>query len=102
VARLLQQVGTHLKVVYFLFDGEFGHNDAMQMVRQLGLHLVSKLRNNSALYFPYEGPYSGRGPRRKYGQKLDYRNMSSNYLQSTSIDNEIKTQGIVSRHKFLS
>jgi putative transposase len=39
-------------VVYFLFDGELGHNDAVQMVRQLGLHLVSKLRDNSALYFP--------------------------------------------------
>jgi hypothetical protein len=26
------------------------------MVRQVGLHLVSKLRDNSALYFPYDGP----------------------------------------------
>jgi hypothetical protein len=29
------------------------------MVRQLGLHLISKLRHDAALYFPYEGPYSG-------------------------------------------
>jgi putative transposase len=91
LARLLQQVGTPFKVAYFLFDGEFGHNNALQMVRQVGLHLVSKLRYNSALYFPYEGPYSGRGPRRKYGKKLDYRNLPSKHVQATSIENGIKT-----------
>jgi putative transposase len=91
LARLLKQIGTHLKVVYFLFDGELGHNDAMHMVRQLGLPLVSKLRYNSALYFPYEGPYSGRGPRRKYGKKLDYRNLPSKHVQATSIEEGIKT-----------
>jgi putative transposase len=91
LARLLQQIGTHLKVEYFLFDGELGHNDAVQMVRQVGLHLISKLRYNSALYFPYEGPYSGRGPRRKYGKKLDYRHLPSEYLQATSIAEGIKT-----------
>jgi putative transposase len=58
----------------------------------VGLHLISKLRYNSALYLPYDGPYSGRGPRRKYGQKLDYQNMPSEYLKATSIDKEIKTQ----------
>jgi putative transposase len=91
LARLLEQISDHLKVVYFLFDGEFGHNDALQMVRQLGLHLVSKLRDNSALYFPYEGPYAGRGPRRKYGKKLDDRNLPSKHLKITSIADGIKT-----------
>jgi len=71
IKSLLQQIGDAFKVVYFIFDGELGHNDALQMVRQVGLHLVSKLRYNSARYFPYAGPYCGRGPRRKYGKKLD-------------------------------
>jgi putative transposase len=44
IKRLLEQIGDAFKVVYFLFDGELGHNDAMHMVRQVGLHLVSKLR----------------------------------------------------------
>jgi hypothetical protein len=91
IQRLLQQIGEVCKVVYFIFDGELGHNDAMQMVRQVGLHLVSKLRYNSALYFPYAGPYVGRGPRRKYGQKLDYEKIPSVYLQTTSIDEDIET-----------
>jgi putative transposase len=91
LARLLEQIGTHLKVVYFLFDGELGHNDAVQMVRQVGRHLISKLRYNAALYFPYKGPYLGRGPRRKYGKKLDYRNLPAEHLKATSIDDGIKT-----------
>jgi len=92
IKRLLEQIGETFQVVYFIFDGEFGHNDALQMVRQVGLHLISKLRHTSALYLPYDGPYLGRGPRRKYGQKLDYQHMPSEYLQATSIDKEIKTQ----------
>ncbi len=91
IKRLLQQIGEAFKVVYFIFDGELGHHDALQMVRQVGLHLVSKLRYNSALYWPYTGPYAGRGPRRKYGKKLDYRNIPSAYLQATSIDEGIET-----------
>ena len=92
IKRLLAQISDAFKVVYFLFDGEFGHNDAMQMVRQVGLHLISKLRYNSALFFPYDGPYWGRGPRRKYGKKVDYHHIPSTYLQSISMDKEIKTQ----------
>ena len=92
IKRLLEQIGDTFKVVYLIFDGELGHNDALQMVRQVDLHLISKLRYNSALYLPYDGPYSGRGPRRKYGQKLDYRNIPSEHLKATSIDKDIKTQ----------
>lgn len=92
IKRLLAQIGDAFKIVYFIFDGELGHHDALQMVRQVGLHLISKLRYNSALYMPYEGPYSGRGPHRKYGQKLDYHHIPCEYLKSTSVDKEIKTQ----------
>ena len=92
IKRLLEQIGDTFNVVYFIFDGELGHHDALQMVQQVGLHLISKLRYNSALYLPYDGPYSGRGPRRKYGQKLDYQNLPSEHLKTTSIDKEIKTQ----------
>lgn len=92
IKKLLEQIGDAFKVVYFLFDGELGHNDAMHMVRQVGLHLISQLRNDAALYFPYDGPYCGRGPRRKYGQKVDSQHLPSAYLKSTVIDQEIKTQ----------
>jgi putative transposase len=91
LARVLWQSGAHLKGKSFLFDGELGHHDAVQMVRQLGLHVVSKLRYNAALYFPYEGPYAGRGLRRKDGKKLEYRYRPAKHVPATSIAEGIKT-----------
>jgi hypothetical protein len=49
IKRLLQQIGDAFKVGYCIFDGELGQNDARQMVRQVGLPLVSKLRYHAAL-----------------------------------------------------
>lgn len=63
--NLLNMVNSDISLVYFLFDGAFGNNDALQMVRQCELHLISKMRHDSALYLPYTGKYSGRGPRIK-------------------------------------
>ena len=92
ITRFLQLIGDHVKVIYFVYDGAFGNNDALQMVKQTGLHLISKLRHDSALYFPYDGPYAGRGKRRKYGPKLDYRHLPAEYLQSSSLADGMQTQ----------
>src|SRR5215813_3107518 len=70
LAALLQLITKVLAVTYVVLDGHFGHNQALQMARQCHLHLISKLRCDAALYFPYTGPYAGRGPRRKYGRKV--------------------------------
>jgi putative transposase len=44
IKSVLKQIGDACKVVYFLFDGELGHNDALHMVRQVGRHLIAQLR----------------------------------------------------------
>ena len=41
-------MGGTIPLEYLLLDGKFGHNAAVQMTRQMGLHLVSKLRYDSA------------------------------------------------------
>ena len=33
--KLLEQIGDAFSVVYFIFDGELGHHDALQMVQQV-------------------------------------------------------------------
>jgi hypothetical protein len=66
-------------------DGGLRPNNARQMVRQLGLHLVSKRRDHAALYVPDEGPYAGRGPRRTYGERLDDRPLPAEHVQVTSM-----------------
>jgi putative transposase len=90
--RVLQLIGEHVTVHYFVFDGAFGYHDAVQMVRQLGLHLISKLRHHAALYFPYDGPYTGCGKRKKYGKKLDCRPISAAYIKTSFIEKDIQTK----------
>ena len=51
-------------VRHMVLDGHFGNNNALQMVLQCGLHLISKLRCDSALYFVYDGPQKSNGPRK--------------------------------------
>ena len=90
--HFLELIGSCIQLNYFVFDGAFGHNDAVQMVRQIGLHLISKLRHDSALYLPDQDPYAGRGPRKKYGDKLNYQNIPETYLKASSTDKEIETK----------
>jgi putative transposase len=92
IKRFLQVIGNHVKVRYFVFDGAFGHNDALQMVRQLGLQMISKLRHDAALSIPYDGPYAGRGKRKKYGKKLDYRHIPAAYLKESFVEKDIETK----------
>ncbi len=79
-------------LTYLALDGHFGNKYALHMVRQCNLHLISKLRSDAALYLPYDGPYSGHGPHRKYGTRLDYRHIPDKYLKQTSVEKQIETR----------
>jgi len=91
VAALLQRIAGFVPLTYLLLDGHFGNHNAYQMARQSNLHLISKLRNDSALYFPYTGAYAGHGPHRKYGDKVDYRHLPDQYRQATHLNGRIQT-----------
>lgn len=62
-----------LPVTHLVLDGFFGNYPSTAVVRGCGLHLISKLRHDAALYFPYTGPKPKRGPTPRYGDKLDYK-----------------------------
>ena len=86
-----QLLGTTLCVTYVVLDGAFGNHAALQMVRRCDYHLVSKLAVNSALYFRSTTPYSGRGARKKYGDKVNYANLPSTYRQKSTTEEAIRT-----------
>lgn len=90
--NLLKLVGRELQIMYFVFDGAFGNNNALQMARQCGLHLISKLRYDSSLWFPYDGAYSGKGRHKKYGKKLNYTNIPDKYLKSSLKEGNVLTE----------
>jgi hypothetical protein len=91
LGALRQLIAGVVPLTYMLLDGHFGHHNALQMVRQHNLHLISKLRGDAALYFPYTGLYAGRGPQRKYGRKVDYDNIPGQYLKETTVEGHIQT-----------
>ena len=90
-----------LKIEYFLLDGYFGNNNTLQMVRDCGLHLISKLRRDAALYLPPTTPYPGHGRPALYGEKFDPREIDSNYRVSTQTQGNVTTEvyQIECRHK---
>jgi hypothetical protein len=88
---LLQLIAGLIPLTYLVLDGHFGNHNALQMARQSHLHLISKLRYDAALYFPYAGPYAGRGPHRKYGDKVDYDDLPVQYLKETTVEGHMQT-----------
>jgi hypothetical protein len=86
-----QLIGTTLTVTYVVLDGAFGNHAALQMVRQCDYHLISKLAVNSALFFRSTAPYGGRGAPKKYGDKVNYANLSPSYRQKSTTEDDIRT-----------
>jgi putative transposase len=65
--------------------------------------LISKLRCDAALWFPDEDLYQGRGAPRKYGDKVDYANIPTPYLQNFEVTAPVLTASyqMTVRHKRL-
>ena len=71
LGTLLKRIGV-LQVRHLVMDGFFGNYPTTWLVGQHGLHLISKLRHNAVLCFPYTGAKPRRGPTPRYGNRLDY------------------------------
>jgi len=81
-----------LAVHYLVMDGHFGNYPSAWMVLQTGLHFISKLRCDAALYEPFTGRYCGHGPHPKYGDKVNVRKIKKKYLKSDKKEDGIRTQ----------
>lgn len=88
ILALLALIGGLLPIRYLLLDGHFGNNPALQMARQCHLHLISKLRHDSKLFVPYHGTDA----RRKYGERINPRQMNSSCRVHSFIEDGIHTE----------
>jgi len=88
---LLKTTEKVMNLKYVVLDGHFGNYPSALMVRQTKLHLVSKLRSNTALYPPFEGEHKGKGPKPKYAAKIDFHKMDAKYLKETTIEGNLRT-----------
>ena len=75
-----------LQVKHIVLDGNFGNYPATWIVQQAGLHIISKMKRNAALYFPYCGPKPRRGPTPRYGDKLNYKHLPNDARISSRIE----------------
>jgi IS4 transposase len=66
INELFKLIANFIPLTYLVVDGHFGNNNALQMARQVKLHIISKLRHDSALYIPYQHPDPNHRSRRKY------------------------------------
>ncbi|MDQ6660720.1 MAG: transposase [Chloroflexota bacterium] len=64
-----------LAVAYFVLDGHFGNAFATAMVRQMGLHILSKMPHNAELYLLPTAAEKAEHPRLKYGARIDYKHL---------------------------
>ena len=99
---VLATIDGFIPIRYFLLDGYFGNNQTLQMVSDCGLHLISKLRRDAALYrFPPATPYQGRGRPAIYGEKFNPKEIDRTYRVSSQTQGNITTEvyQIECRHK---
>jgi putative transposase len=81
-----------LSVSYFVLDGHFGNHLACQMVRQLDLHLISKMRSDAALYQSPTVLQNKLRPRLKYGDRIDFAALPEEWLRSSQTEQGYLTQ----------
>ena len=89
VSYYLRAINKVIKVPnlqYFVYDGAFGNNAGIQSARKNNLHLISKLKKNSALYFKFDGQQKTKGRKQIYGESINYENIDNKYLKETKIE----------------
>jgi len=79
---------TRLQVKHIVLDGKFGNYPATWTVRETGLHIISKMRRDAALYLPYTGDKPRRGPTPRYGDKLDYKHLPADARVATRTEGD--------------
>jgi putative transposase len=91
-----ERLSPFIRIKYFVGDGGFGNNTVAKIIRSKGLHLISKLQYNAALYFPFKGEYSGRGPHTKYGEKLNF-DKAESQLEDHFLEEQKQKDGSIDR-----
>jgi putative transposase len=92
IRQALNLIGDTVPLKYFVYDGALGNTGGVQMVRQTGLHVISKLRHDSELYLPFSGEQKSRGKPRKYGDRLTLDKLTEAHFRKEEIEDGIKTR----------
>jgi putative transposase len=90
--KVLALIGDKIRIVYFVLDGHFGNPIACCMVRQLGLHIVSKMHYNAELYLQPTAEEKAKRPRLKYGARITYAHLPEELRCSSTTEYGYRTE----------
>ena len=81
---------TLLKISEFLVvDAYFSRKPFVDKVRACGLHLITRLRDDAVLDYPYVGPrHEGRGRRKIFAGRVDSRQLSEEHFTPCACDGQ--------------
>lgn len=88
--KVLPVLHNFIKVKYVVADGSYGNKTGCIIAQENGLELISKLNRNTGLYLPYDGSYAGKGRKRKYGKKINYDNLPTKNLVSSTCEGGVR------------
>jgi putative transposase len=88
ILMALQLQITYLQIKQIVLDGNFGNYPTTWTVRQTGLHIISKMKCNAALYLPYVGDKPRRGSTPRYGDKLNYNHLPAAALLTSHLEDD--------------
>lgn len=79
-----------LKISDFLVvDAYFSRKPFVDKVCGCGLQLITRLRDDAVLYYPYLGPQrEGRGRHKKFAARVDIRNLSPEHFTACACDEQ--------------
>lgn len=80
-----------VSIAHIVADSYYGNLSFINICNDLGLLLISKLQNNAAIYYKYQGKYSGFGRPKIYGDKVDFKNIDKKYLVDDYLKDDIYT-----------
>jgi putative transposase len=91
VQKVLVRIGDKIRIAYFVLDGHFGNHSACSMVRQAGLHIISKMHYNAELYLQPTAQEKAKQPRLKYGTRIDYAHLPEELRRSSKTEDGYRT-----------
>ena len=90
--KVLARIKDKIRVVYFVLDGHFGNSCACSMVRQMDLHLISKMHHNAELYLQPTAEEKAKRPRLKYGARIDYAHLPEALRCASTTEDGYRTE----------
>ena len=75
---------------YLVADAYFSKKKVVDAAVSLGMHFISRLRDDASMQYIYRGEYSGSGAPKKYDGKINPRSPDMNHFHKVLDSKDIK------------